>query len=348
MTGTPVFPANFVWYAKVETGDLSEKPSERTEKSKLNGSFGKDECEAIFMMYDKLRTYEYVVDACENDAMSVKISEALGNKLPDGANVAKIQMDASTGNVSLNGNWICNLPAGVTIEDWERYKSKCLFKPLAAGFSVADNTNRPLCNHDGQCQTIDQTKFHMRKIQSFLNEISNVIPEDVKEPEKKISDAGKATAITAGVTVGAGGLATAITAFVEKNNINCRVGDGLNTVAYGKTHTIDSLKDFYTKWNLRLPDRIMPSTPVDDVPSLTTACAEFNSKLASCADVQVLYKYTVDNEAKTQVISSACEIKDNKCVPNQSIITLYKIKNVDLVPGSFSGSFSTKMSAVKK
>ena len=35
--------------------------------------------------------------------------------------------------------------------------------------------------------------------------------------------------------------------------------DAFNTVSLGKSHSIDSLKDFYVKWNLHLPDSAVPS-----------------------------------------------------------------------------------------
>lgn len=66
---------------------------------------------------------------------------------------------------------------------------------------------------------------------------------------------GSSAAIGAATGATAGGLATAITAFVEKNNIMCRVGDGLDTVAYGKSYSIENLRDFYFKWNLQLPEK---------------------------------------------------------------------------------------------
>ncbi|MBR4859926.1 MAG: hypothetical protein IKV10_01350, partial [Alphaproteobacteria bacterium] len=67
---------------------------------------------------------------------------------------------------------------------------------------------------------------------------------------------GATAAIGAATGAATGGLATAITAFVEKNNISCRVGDGLESVGYGKSYSIETLRDFYVKWDLQLPEKL--------------------------------------------------------------------------------------------
>lgn len=70
----------------------------------------------------------------------------------------------------------------------------------------------------------------------------------------------KSVGIGAAVGAGTGGLATAITAMVEKNNITCRVGDNLESVGLGKSLFIDSLRDFYVKFDLNLPETSAPTS----------------------------------------------------------------------------------------
>ena len=97
-------------------------------------------------------------------------------------------------------------------------------------------------------------------IKRELNRLLDVFNKDVRDllVNGEKSNMGKSIGIGAAVGAGTGGLATAITAFVERNNINCRVGDGLSQVGFGKSHSIGTLKDFYIKWNLNLPDVAAP------------------------------------------------------------------------------------------
>lgn len=74
--------------------------------------------------------------------------------------------------------------------------------------------------------------------------------------ETQRGNRGATAAIGAATGAATGGLATAITAFVEKNNISCRVGDGLESVGYGKSYSIETLRDFYVRWNLQLPEKL--------------------------------------------------------------------------------------------
>lgn len=124
------------------------------------------------------------------------------------------------------------------------------------------------------------------------------------------------TAIGAGAGAAAGGLATAITAFVEKNNINCRVGDGLQKVDYGKSYSIGSLKDFYVKWNLRLPDTIMPTATATDCASWTKAC-ETLKDLNQCTIAQVNYKPV--NSMNTTLVNTACAVSGSTCTVNYPV-----------------------------
>ena len=122
--------------------------------------------------------------------------------------------------------------------------------------------------------------------------------------------------IGAAVGAGAGGIATAITAFVEHDNINCRVGDGLVQVGFNKSHSIDTLKDFYVKWNLRVPDVVAPTATISDCQSWKNTCATF-ADLEQCADAQFNYKPA--GAPTTTLIRSVCTVSGSACIENYPV-----------------------------
>lgn len=134
------------------------------------------------------------------------------------------------------------------------------------------------------------------------------------------SNIGKSIAIGAGVGVGAGGLATAITAFVERSNINCRVGDGLAQVGYGKSYSIEKLKDFYVKWNLNLPDTITPTGTAVDCQSWKRACSTIED-LNQCAEAQLNYKPA--GASSITLIPNACAVSGSACIENYPVARSY-------------------------
>ena len=130
------------------------------------------------------------------------------------------------------------------------------------------------------------------------------------------SNMGKAIGIGAGVGAGAGGLATAITAFVERSNISCHVGDNLAQVGYNKSYAIESLKDFYVKWNLNLPDIVTPTGTATDCASWRRACNTVTD-LEQCASTQITYKPT-DGSTVMQ-IPGACAVSGGVCMENYPV-----------------------------
>ncbi len=151
------------------------------------------------------------------------------------------------------------------------------------------------------------------KQRTTLGNVINAVPI-LKDGEK--SNMLKSTLIGAGTGAAAGGLATAITSFVEKNNINCRVGDGLERVGYNKSHSISTLKDFYVKWNLRLPDTVMPTPSVVDCTTWKAACATLTD-LNQCAAAQINYKPAKSNA--TILIPGACKVSGSACLENHAV-----------------------------
>jgi hypothetical protein len=147
--------------------------------------------------------------------------------------------------------------------------------------------------------------------------------EEIKTPQlraymEKHNGMGKlaGAATGAGIGVAAGATATLITSFIEKNNINCRIGDDLERISYGKTGKIDSLKDFYVKWNLSLPDTIMPTALVVDCTSWQNACGTIRD-MNQCAQAQVNYKPS--GAARVTLVDSACAVSGATCIENQTV-----------------------------
>lgn len=138
----------------------------------------------------------------------------------------------------------------------------------------------------------------------------------VKILQGESSNRLKTTLLGAGIGAGAGGVATLITSFLEKNQISCHIGDGLDTVAYNKTGNIDTLKDFYVKWNLRLPDTISPTAQVTDCASWRNACATIRD-IEQCVSAQINFKPA--GASTVRLIDGACITSGSICVENYPV-----------------------------
>ena len=170
------------------------------------------------------------------------------------------------------------------------------------------------CHGINNSECVNMTKFEEQR--GDLRRIFKALPIIKGQESNRL----KTTLVGAGVGAASGGLATAITAFVERNRINCRVGDGLEKVSFGKSYTIDSLKDFYVKWNLKLPDTILPKEFVTDCDSLEKICKNLKD-LNQCAKATVNYTKNGD----TRLIYTACKIENNSCVVNKQIAKINDI-----------------------
>ena len=167
-------------------------------------------------------------------------------------------------------------------------------------------------NFDGGCIDRDETEAELAALDGVFGSIDILYGEQ--------SNIGKSLATGAAIGAGAGGVATAITAFVERSNISCRVGDGLNTVAFGKSHSIDTLKDFYVKWNLRLPDTVSPTSTVVDCNSWKSACGQYVD-MNECKNVALNYK--PKSNGSTTLIRSACIDSGSVCIENETVAKSY-------------------------
>ena len=152
-----------------------------------------------------------------------------------------------------------------------------------------------------------------------LDDVFTVELADLLENGEE-SNMGKSIGIGAGVGAGAGGLATAITAFVERSNINCRVGDGLAQVGYGKSYSIGSLKDFYVKWKLNLPDTVMPTGTAVDCETWRRSCGTIHD-LNQCKMAQIHYKPA--DAVTVTLVPTACTVSGSVCIENYPVAKSY-------------------------
>lgn len=172
------------------------------------------------------------------------------------------------------------------------------------------------CSKGGICITASNVETELKRLNSvFGKDITNLMINGEK------SNMAKSVGIGAAVGAGTGGLATAITAFVERNNISCRVGDGLEQVAFNKSYSIDTLKDFYVKWNLRVPDVVAPTATITDCQSWKNTCATF-ADLEQCDAAQFNYKPA--GAPTTMLVSSACKVSGSACIENYPVAHFYR------------------------
>lgn len=276
------------------------------------------QCRDLHTLDEKVVLYESLINECLSNAKNVEIANAIKSRVPDNSNATMLKnmsLTAGGNSMSLGLGIECGKPANVTEPDLHVFDSQCKFVPLRS------NDTGVLCEKNNECINVYQAQYQVNELKKMLASF---------EPNmKRAKDANKGKEIGKGAAIGlatgaaAGGIATAITAFVEKSNITCKVGDGLNSVALGKAHTIDSLKDFYVKWNLHLPDTVSPTSAVVDKASWEQACSQFNSKLMDCPKVQINLK---DKSGKYTLVPSACKVSGTICIVNDSVMTSNGIK----------------------
>lgn len=303
--------------AEVEDAASNKLFGPDTNWYKLN----KKQCEAILDLYAKAELYKDAIAACRANGTNTRILGMVEKHNKSAYEELEIRTPYGD-SLIMSGSIECGPAGDITQSEVDTFNRQCLFVPLQLGFVIEGAPNDPFCNHNGMCKTVSQISNELSRMTSLLNEISPAIPASVSTGKaKKLSkgkEIGKGLAIGAATGAAAGGLATAITAFVERSNITCRVGDGLNSVALGKSHTIDSLKDFYVKWNLHLPDAVSPTSAVSSRADWDQACSQFNGKLNDCPHVQINLK---DAHGKITLVQSACVVSGSVCITNDSVAT---------------------------
>jgi hypothetical protein len=293
-----------------------------------------DICEEVVMLYD---TYQRALLVDKNCA-------EMGSGVIEAVSIGPDNFNYTTGRGEIDFNWVDYMGQKRMVLSDERLsdEQKNLIKECRDGGSecaivhigvnlapetVLDRTdlcpkypsmNRAYveargfyeCNDPlGNCISVTELRNQI----GMLNKVFRSLPI-LTEGEK--SNMLGSTLIGAGVGAGAGGLATAITSFVEKSNISCRVGDGLEKISYGKSHSLDSLKNYYVKWNLNLPDTIMPTAQVTDCTSWKSACSTLKD-LNQCVKAQINYRPI--NAGYITLVDSACAISGSVCIENQPV-----------------------------
>lgn len=166
------------------------------------------------------------------------------------------------------------------------------------------------CSSSGNlCRSPDRFREDLKELGSIFNDELNLL-------EKQESNRLKTTLIGAGTGAALGGAATGITALVEKNNINCRVADGLYQVGYGKSHTIDRLRDIYVKWALNLPETIAPTAVVTNCDNWQLTCALFTDP-KECSAAQ--FNFRPGNLSSTTLVPNPCVPSGSACIANLSV-----------------------------
>lgn len=296
-----------------ESGTVSVDPS-----SKRIDDFYKlqpNQCRDIHNLFDLKRYYQDAIDKCK----AFEAYNLFATKVQKKAYRKQTYKDA-LGSITCTQTLECDESTKT------KFAEECLLVPLQKG--LAEAQNGVYCNTMDQCLPIPLIEDELNRMTKMLGEFEYSVDRTVVEKKatkelNKGAEIGKGLAIGAVTGAAAGGIATAITAFVEKSNITCKVGDGLNSVALGKAHTIDSLKDFYVKWNLHLPDTVSPTSAVTDKASWEQACKQFNSKLSDCPKVQINLK---DSNGKYTLVPSACKVSGSVCLINDSVATSHGIK----------------------
>lgn len=314
-----------------ETGKaaiLNEFMDEDYKISSSGGDVDFDQCEAIATLYDTYQQAKAADKTCTEKTITNSSSSSSETK----TTLTKNNFHEVNGVVDYSQYFIDANSAGIriatplTTEQIAKLTANESVEILVTKNSSTEDTISEKCSKfyrlnlakqegrgiycDLETGCIPKAEFvkEVRRLGSVLEPIT------ILQGEK--SNMLASTAIGAGAGAAAGGLATAITAFVEKNNINCRVGDGLQKVDFGKSYSIGSLKDFYVKWNLRLPDTIMPTATAIDCPSWKNACATLKD-LNQCATAQINYKPV--NSTNTVLVSTACSVSGSTCVDNHPV-----------------------------
>ncbi len=253
------------------------------------GNITEAQCREIVELYNVYYQMRSAVTACASRRVVGYESEEIDIEIQTDGDVNAIQKSV-TDAVNATGG----------ADDAE-----CMFKPL----NLAKETGTGIyCNAQSGCRNANQMESELARLGRVLDNVEIMQGED--------GNRLKTTLVGAGVGAATGGVATAITAFIERNNINCRVGDGLDQVGFGKSYSIGSLKDFYVKWNLRLPDTIAPTAQVSDCTSWKNTCAMYTD-LNQCAAAQFNYKPA--DASTVTLVRSPCAVSGSVCVENYTV-----------------------------
>jgi hypothetical protein len=180
---------------------------------------------------------------------------------------------------------------------------------------LLENNDTGLLCHGGleDCVGLDAFRRQTRDLEALVRRLGF-------EGRVRVGgQAGRGALIGAGIGAGVGGVATAIAYFVERNNIQCRIGDGLDSVAVDRNRRIDSLRDFYVKWALQLPDTITPTALVTDCASWRAACGTITDVSVNGACVNASINFRQESGGQIRQIDGACVVSGSICIENRPV-----------------------------
>jgi hypothetical protein len=321
--------------------EKDDKDKDKVVKTKFDlpvtgAKITQTQCDDIVNLFDKYLDYKVEYDLCSGNVTAEEIQvaialdgcsedltvEACKEKLPVNDPYTKYfdYCKTAPANITEHQNLYVNCTgenqladclkhiATKVIPTLERSKDCEFHDLLADGADV-------LCSEDDKKKGDCVSKAKMKAQLDLLDKVFDSEMQDLLNGKE--ANFGKAIGIGTAVGAGAGGLATAITALVEKENISCRVGDGLAQVGLNKAHRIDTLKDFYVKWNLRLPDAITPAKTIKTYKELEQVCKLYSN--TECDSVQVNFK--AGNTITT--LYTICKFDDTmgQCLVNDTVAT---------------------------
>ena len=313
------------------SGILGEYMLSSNRISATDASISKEQCDEIVKLYDTYRQIKTAVDNCSGAPRTqVEVQRELylycNISAPENVSDAEVLKQCFQGAMAQNPAFkVCLDKNAATIDacvemvlDYQAQNApiaqqRCTqFREI----NLAKLSGEGIyCNSGEKCHTHQEMSGELARLgRVFTDDITDMLEKGID------GNRGKTTAIGAASGAAAGGLATAITAFVEKNNISCRVGDGLDTVAYGKAHAIGNLRDFYIKWNLQLPDTVSPTAHVTDCQSWKDMCAAYTD-FNLCKGAQFNYKPA--GAPTITAIPSACVVSGSVCIENYPVAKSY-------------------------
>ncbi len=227
--------------------------------SSVMGDLDEAQCQRIFNLYVLYQQAADVQKICSTSDSTIQVTVPVTDQVSVGDQVSEtttsivfqISRDATTGQIRQqvqDSKKIDQDNIEYVVEYIDTYLptvEKCNGQFINLNNSTLVGTGI-YCNSTTGCQSFEDLKNQVARLTPIMK------PLTVLQGEK--TNILPSTLTGAAIGAGTGGVATLITSFVEKNNINCRVGDGLEQVGYGKSHSLGSLKDYYVKWNLRLPE----------------------------------------------------------------------------------------------
>ena len=285
-----------------------------TDLSNAANTMSLAQCNEVVYLYDQWQKGQEAVKFCDSKfaGLSIEIERKVKEKteICDGDQVDQCAEEVYNGVCMLEGKLIskCN---GVSLDDIKLWLTtlpkdhKCTFHRLNTEFRDAEGL---YCSGGEDCVSVDEFQKELDSLKKIFGSI------DLLDGQK--SNRLKTTLIGAGTGAAVGGTATAITAFVERNNINCRVADGLARVGFGKSYTIDRLRDFYVKWALNLPNTIAPTAVVTNCDNWQLTCALFTDA-NECTNAQ--FNYRPGNLSSTTLVRNPCKPSGSACIANLSV-----------------------------